>query len=133
MCLNQDDACAATRFYLHQCRQQGVHLSPPKECGKYPNFYYRSNTHHIMQILNCFLILFVFPIIVQCVAPNDESFEAGETIRISPKTDDYNPVSSADTVFLVEEKPCNQEPTKHLGSLVYEIEQELTKAGMFYL
>lgn len=53
MCLNQDDACAATRFYLHQCRQQGVHLSPPKECGKYPNFYYRSITYWRFNITQC--------------------------------------------------------------------------------
>ncbi|XP_062612312.1 LOW QUALITY PROTEIN: uncharacterized protein LOC134274081 [Saccostrea cucullata] len=99
MCLNQEDACAAARFYLHQCQQEGVHLSPPKEC-------------------------------VQCVAPNEESFVAGETIRISSITDDYKPVSSADTIFIVEEKPCNRETTKHLGSLVYEIEQELTKTGI---
>lgn len=70
---------------------------------------------------------------VQCVAPNAESFEAGETIRISPRSDDYQPISSADTIFIVEEKPCNKETTKHLGSLVYEVEQELTKAGMFSL
>uniref|UniRef100_K1QT04 Uncharacterized protein n=1 Tax=Magallana gigas TaxID=29159 RepID=K1QT04_MAGGI len=99
MCLNRDDMCAASRFYLHQCRQQGVYLPPPKEC-------------------------------VQCVAPNAESFEAGETIRISPRSDDYQPISSADTIFIVEEKPCNKETTKHLGSLVYEVEQELTKAGI---
>nr|XP_034313736.1 apolipophorins isoform X7 [Crassostrea gigas] len=99
MCLNRDDMCAASRFYLHQCRQQGVYLPPPKEC-------------------------------VQCVAPNAESFEAGETIRISPSSDDYQPISSADTIFIVEEKPCNKETTKHLGSLVYEVEQELTKAGI---
>lgn len=70
---------------------------------------------------------------VQCVAPNAESFVAGETIRISPRSDDYQPISSADTIFIVEEKPCNKETTKHLGSLVYEVEQELTKAGMFSL
>lgn len=99
MCLNRDDMCAASRFYLHQCRQQGVYLPPPKEC-------------------------------VQCVAPNAESFVAGETIRISPRSDDYQPISSAETIFIVEEKPCNKETTKHLGSLVYEVEQELTKAGI---
>lgn len=136
MCLNRDDMCAASRFYLHQCRQQGVYLPPPKECGMFlacfhPHFFFIANSVDLYHTTS--VTFSSYFVTVQCVAPNAESFEAGETIRISSRSDDYQPISSADTIFIVEEKPCNKETTKHLGSLVYEVEQELTKAGMFSL
>lgn len=56
MCLNQD-VCAAAKFYLHQCHQKGVHLSPPQECGMYQNpisdqFFtsYKTDSPYNMQI-----------------------------------------------------------------------------------
>lgn len=136
MCLNRDDMCAASRFYLHQCRQQGVYLPPPKECGMFlacfhPHFFFIANSVYLYHTTS--VTFSSYFVTVQCVAPNAESFVAGETIRISARSDDYQPISSADTIFIVEEKPCNKETTKHLGSLVYEVEQELTKAGMFSL
>lgn len=62
---------------------------------------------------------------VQCSAPNDETFLGGETIKLSSSRDDYDIPQSADVVFIVEVKQCNQDAASKLGDLVYKIEQGL--------
>ncbi|KAJ8305570.1 hypothetical protein KUTeg_016115 [Tegillarca granosa] len=62
---------------------------------------------------------------VQCSAPNDETFLGGDTIKLSSSREDYEIPQSADVVFVVEVKQCNQDAARKLGELVYKIEQGL--------
>jgi len=70
---------------------------------------------------------------VQCRTPNNEDFNAGETIKISPANDDYRIPQSADVVFVVENRRCNRKAARKLGEVVYQIEQSLSRSCKFSL
>jgi hypothetical protein len=56
-------------------------------------------------------------------------YEGGESIKLSPSSDDYQVPKSADVVVLVEQMSCNTNPAKHLGDLVDKLEQAFKKKG----
>ncbi|XP_069127420.1 uncharacterized protein [Argopecten irradians] len=67
---------------------------------------------------------------IQCETPSSESYNAGETIKMYPGSDDYQVPQSADIVFVVESRRCNSDATQNLGRLVYKIEEGLTQSGI---
>ncbi|XP_033737047.1 LOW QUALITY PROTEIN: uncharacterized protein LOC117325169 [Pecten maximus] len=67
---------------------------------------------------------------IQCETPNSDRYNAGETIKMNPASDDYQVPQSGDVVFVVESRQCNSEATRNLGKLVYKIDQGLTQSGM---
>ena len=56
-------------------------------------------------------------------------FEGGETIKLSPSSDDFKVPKSADVVMVVEQTSCNSNPANQLGDLVDKIEQAFLKNG----
>lgn len=60
-------------------------------------------------------------------------YEGGESIKLSPSSDDYNVQKSADVVMVVEQVRCNSNPAKHLGDLVDKLEQAFAKNGKYFI
>lgn len=69
--------------------------------------------------------------IVTCETPNKEMYESGESIKLSPSSDDYHVQKSADVVMVVEQVNCNSNPASHLGDLVDKLEQAFAKNGKY--
>ncbi|XP_052061384.1 apolipophorins-like [Mytilus californianus] len=67
---------------------------------------------------------------ITCETPNKEMYESGESIKLSPSSDDYHVQKSADVVMVVEQVNCNSNPASHLGDLVDKLEQAFAKNGI---
>lgn len=74
--------------------------------------------------------ILIFICTVSCQSPSDEVYNAGDIIKLSPSSDDFQVPKSADIVMVVEGKQCAQNTAEQLGGVVYEVESILTRKCM---